>query len=113
LEPLPVTMRKFQYRAPRFPVDLPIRLRTQHASFAGRCKEINHEGMKVEVLSPLPADTEGAIFIDYYGASIEVNVRIAQRGEAHHGLEFLYQSDRERRAIAYLLAAVSLLPRAS
>src|ERR1700744_4182281 len=103
-------MRKFEYRAPRFPADLPISLRPRHASFAGRCKEISRDGMKVEVLSPLPADSEGAIFIDYHGASIEVNVRIVQRGEAHHGLEFLYQSDRERRAIAYLLAALSLLP---
>jgi PilZ domain len=104
-------MRKFHYRAPRFPINLPIRLRTQHANFAGRCTQISYDGMKVEVGSPLPPDAEAAIFIDYFGASIEVSVRIAQRGEAHHGLEFLYRSDRERRAIAALLAALALLPR--
>ena len=42
-------MQKFDYRYPRFAVDLPVRFTTQGSTLTGRCKDISHEGMRLEL----------------------------------------------------------------
>ena len=48
-------MQKFDYRYPRFAVDLPARLMTQDSTRIGRCVDIGKEGLKLELDQSLRA----------------------------------------------------------
>jgi hypothetical protein len=103
-------MHKFEYRAPRFSVDLPAQLTIHNLTVAGRCREISKEGLKLELRQPLPRDCRGTITLSYRDQTVEVSVRIAHVGARHGGLEFLYESDGERVAVAHLIASLSAEP---
>jgi hypothetical protein len=95
-------MQKFDYRCPRFSVDLPARLTTQEGTLTGRCKDISHEGMRLELPEPPPSGARGTVMVSYQGRTLELGVRVAHAGNG--GLEFLYESDAERKAVEQLVA---------
>jgi hypothetical protein len=99
-------MQKFEYRSPRFPVDLPVRLTVQNATVTGRCREISKEGMKLELAKPMAAGSRGTVSMSYQDQTLEVSVRVAHAGNMH-GLKFLYESDKERLAVARLVSALA------
>jgi hypothetical protein len=95
-------MQKFGYRYPRYPVDLPARLSSQGAILSGRCKDISHDGMRFESVEPLAPNARGTITFSFQGSSLELTVRVAHASNG--GLEFLYESDSERKAVQQIVA---------
>lgn len=97
-------MLKFEYRSPRYPVDLPVVLLLDEGSIVGRCREISHEGMRVEFHQPVARDCCGTLRIGRGDSILEVRVRVARVGAGNDGLKFLFASARERKAIERLVA---------
>jgi hypothetical protein len=100
-------MKKFEYRSPRFAVDLPVQFGVDQATLSGRCRNISRDGMKLDLHQPLPADAHGTVFVSHQNQLLELSVRVTHTGGVHGGLEFLYKSDRERDAVARLVASVT------
>lgn len=97
-------MHKFSYRAPRFRADFVVHLKLQNLSLKARCTEISMEGMRVETAEPLMKDTLGTASFPCCDPRQELNVRVAHIGSMGEGLEFIYGSERERAAVARLIA---------
>lgn len=92
-------MRSFDYRAPRFPVNLPVRLTLQGSSWIGRCREISIEGLLLETHAPHSVDAKGVIHIVYCDAVLEVPVRVAHCRANSEGLQFQCESTRQREEV--------------
>jgi hypothetical protein len=103
-------MRKFNYRVPRFPVDVPVRLAFDELIQAGRCREISTEGMKVEVRQPLSPDSCGTVQISYQGVALELTVRVAHSSSSHDGVKFVYESDEQRDDVIRLVELLAGQP---
>jgi PilZ domain len=101
-------MRKFNYRVPRFPVDLPVLLTFGESTQVGRCLEISVEGMKLEAGQPLSPDSRGTVHLTYLGIAVELSIRVAHAGSAFDGVTFVYDSEEQRDKVSQL---VSLLAR--
>ena len=99
-----ILMQKFHYRSPRYPVDLPVLLILEGTSIAGRCREISSDGMKVEFLQPVLRNCCGTLRIGRGDSSLEVRARVARTGRDNDGVKFLFESERERRALQRLVA---------
>jgi hypothetical protein len=97
------SVRKFDYRAPRFSVDLTVRLTIEGSRLTARCIEISREGMRLELQQPLPPDALGTVSVHYQELMLELNVRVAHVGKSHGGVEFIYRSDAEQKAVAQLI----------
>jgi len=104
-------MRKFDYRAPRFAVDLPVRLTLEESTQLGRCTEISTEGMKVEVQKLLTVDTPGAIHVTFQNVCLDLPVRVAHCGSGCDGVQFAYGSDEERDEVIRFIALLAAAPR--
>ncbi len=103
-------MRKFDYRAPRFPIDLPVRLTLADSTQICRCTEISTEGMRLEVSEPLPLDAGGAVQMIFQNASFDLPVRVARCGTGCDGVAFVYSSDEERDEVIHFIALVAAAP---
>ncbi|MGP8258731.1 MAG: PilZ domain-containing protein [Acidobacteriaceae bacterium] len=101
-------MQRFDYRSPRFPVDLPVRLTAENTTRLGRCRDISREGMRMELGQPLPPDACGTVSMTFQNQTLELNVRVAHAGATQDGMKFIYTSDSERNAVARLLASLTL-----
>ena len=97
-------MQRFEYRSPRYPVDIPVLLILQGTSVTGRCKEISSEGMKVEFRHPVARNCCGTLRIGHSGSSLEVRARVARVGTESDGVKFLFGSEKERKALQRLVA---------
>ena len=100
-------MRKFDYRAPRFLVDLPVRLTFADSTQIGLCTEISTEGMTIERRTPLSQDSLGAVYFDYQSMTLELPVRVAHTGPTSDGVSFMYQSDEQRDELRRLVALLA------
>lgn len=103
-------MRKFDYRAPRFAVDLPVRLTLEQSTQSGRCTEISTEGMKLEVLQPLSVDAAGAVQVTFREFTLELPVRVAHCSMGCDGVQFVYGSDEERDDVIRFIALIATAP---
>jgi hypothetical protein len=101
------TMRKFDYRAPRFVVDFPVRLAFEESIQQGRCREISTEGMKLEVREPLAADAQGIVRFSLQEAVLELPVRVAHSGSYYVGVKFVYGSEEQRDEVNRLVARLA------
>ena len=97
-------MQKFDYRAPRFAVDFPVRLTMQDSLHFARCRDISENGMRLEIRDPFPPDSCGEVAFDYQGIVFELRVRVMHAGIAHDGLTFVYESDDQRTEILNLIS---------
>lgn len=100
-------MRKFDYRAPRFAVDLPVRLNFDDCTQQGRCREISIEGMKVEVGQPLSPDTCGTVVFNHQDLAMELTVRVAHSGMYFDGVKFVYATDEQRDEVSRFVARLA------
>ena len=100
-------MQRFDYRSPRIPVDLPVRLTAENSTRIGRCRDISNEGMRLELRQPLPPDACGTVSMTFRNETLELNVRVAHAGATQHGMKFIYTSDSERNAVARLVASLA------
>jgi len=99
-------VRKFDYRAPRFSVDLTVRLTIEGSILMARCIEISREGMRLELQQALPPDALGTVSVHYQDLMLELNVRVAHVSKSHGGVEFIYRSDAEQKAVAQLIGSL-------
>ena len=93
-------MQKFEYRAPRFAVDLQAQFTIEDLTVTTRCREISEGGMTLELTSLLPPDALGIVSVNYNGRNVELQARVVHAGTRHCGLEFIYESEDERRNMA-------------
>jgi hypothetical protein len=100
-------MQKFEYRTPRFSVDLPAQFTVEQSTLTGRCREISQEGMTFETRQPLTSGSSGMVSMSYQDRTFEIHARVAHVAEAHGGLEFLYESEMEKSAVAQLVASLA------
>jgi hypothetical protein len=100
-------MQKFEYRAPRFAVDLPAQFTVEQSTLFGRCKNISKEGMRLELSRPLPPNVRGTVTLNYRDSSLELSVRVANSGTTYDGVELIYNSDSERDAVAHLVGSLT------
>jgi hypothetical protein len=100
-------MQKFEFRSPRFPVDLPVEFIVEGLAVRGRCKDISREGMRLEFWQPLPPNASGIVSLSYQDLTLEFNVRVAHSGRTHGGMEFVYTCEGERSAVAQLVDALA------
>jgi hypothetical protein len=105
-----VYMRKFDYRAPRFAVDLPVRLTLEDSTQFGRCTEISTDGMKLHVYEPLSVDAGGVVQVTFQNVSLEIPVRVAHCGSGCEGVQFVYCSDEERDDVIRFIAILATTP---
>jgi hypothetical protein len=101
-------MKKFEYRAPRFGVDLPARLTVENSAMAGRCREISRDGMIFELGQPVLLNTFGTVAITFHDRTIELKARVAHVDGLRAGLEFIYAGDSERTTVAQLVASLPM-----
>jgi hypothetical protein len=100
-------MQKFEYRTPRFPVDIPVLLTLRDSNVAGRCKEISKEGMRVELHQPVLPETPGVVTIHYKDLSFDLRVVVAHAGAGYDGLKFLFESENDRSKVERLVELLS------
>ncbi len=100
-------MQKFEYRTPRYLVDLPVLFRLQEASIPGRCREISKEGMRIELEHPVAAETCGTVSLSYKDLSLELRVCVTRTEAETKGLKFLFESDKDRNAVERLVALLA------
>jgi hypothetical protein len=100
-------MQKFEYRTPRYDVDLPVLYLLEGAGIAGRCKEISKEGMRVEFRQPIALDSCGIIRISYKALSLELRAAVAHAGSGYVALKFIFESEKDRGALEHLVVLLA------
>lgn len=100
-------MQKFEYRTPRYQVDLPVLLTLQSSSISGRCREISREGMRVELRDPVTPDTCGTISVSYKELSLELPVCVARAGAGQSAFRFILESEKDRTAVERLVSLLA------
>ena len=100
-------MHKFQFRSPRYQVNLPVKLSFDDAILHGRCREISQEGMCLELQDCPGANNCGTASFHYETVSVEVGVCVARTGRCSGGMRFVFQTEGQRREIARLVAMVA------
>jgi hypothetical protein len=96
-------MQKFEYRNPRYLVDIPVLLTVQNSIIPGRCTEISKEGMTVELREPVPVETRATVSLSYKELSLLMSVRVAHSGTGCDGLKFLLESEEDRISVERLV----------
>ena len=113
-------MHRFEYRNPRFSVDLPAQLCIANETLAGCCTDIGIKGMRLDLPSNVVPGCQGIVFLRYQNQTIELKARVARIGPMHCGLELVCDSRAEQSTVVHLLARletphsrhqISLVPR--
>ena len=100
-------MQKFEYRTPRYHVDLPVILALDSAHLSGRCKEISKDGMMIHMRESAPPDACGTVTVSYREKSLQLPVSVVHNGKGQLGLKFLFESDNDRSALEHLVSLVA------
>lgn len=100
-------MQKFEYRTPRYTVDLPVQLILADSRILGRCREISREGMAVEFDEPVAVDSCGLVSVSYKSLMLELPVAVAHNGKKADGLRFLFETDEDRSSVERLVALLA------
>jgi hypothetical protein len=100
-------MHKFSYRAPRFAVDIPVRLILPDFRSQVICTEICIDGMKVEALEPLTINSLGSVFIRCDDSQLRIDVRVVRVNNIEQALEFIFTSRQDRASLAKMIATLA------
>lgn len=100
-------MHKFEYRAPRYPVDLPVRLTLQNGVTSGRCLEISVDGMLAQFPEPLVLNSCGIVTLAWREHSVQIRAYVVHTGRDYDGLSFRFESERDRHSLERLVALIS------
>jgi hypothetical protein len=100
-------MHRFEYRTPRYPIDLPVTLTCGDVTLNGRCRQISKDGMRVEFADPAPACACGQLSFYWRELRVDLQVRVVHEGCESDGLKFLFDSPRERRAVERIVAGLA------
>ena len=88
-------------------VDFPIQLAIEDSTFAGRCREISTDGMRMDIPEPGLPDGLGTVTMSFDGVSLEIGVRVTHAEPTVAGLKFIFSSDRQRKAVDRLVTLVA------
>jgi hypothetical protein len=99
-------MRKFNYRAVRLSVHLPVTLNTADSLQEGFCTEISTEGMRVALAKPWSPFASGAVSLNFERLNVVVPVSMVRTDGNSCALRFAYESQEQRNAIATVIACV-------
>jgi hypothetical protein len=100
-------MQKFEYRTPRYPVDLPVLLILADTRMSGRCREISKEGMTVEFREPVTTEACGLVSVSYKNLVLELPVCVTHSGKGADGLKFLFETEQDKGSVERLVALVA------
>jgi hypothetical protein len=100
-------MQRFEFRHPRFSVDLPARFSIANETLAGRCTDISTKGMRLELPHAVAPGSCGTVSMRFQDQTIELNARIAHTTSAYSGLEFLCDSIVVCGKVAHLVASLA------
>lgn len=100
-------MRKFDYRSPRFCIDVPVTFMQGRSSQLGRCKEISEEGMKIELNEPFSLDSYMSAFLICEDLSLNLPVRVMHVGPDSSGVKFIYESRAQRERVSRVVASLT------
>src|SRR5579875_3696488 len=100
-------MHKFEYRAPRFRVDFPVRLRSDDGMIAGRCLEISIDGMLAEFAEPVVLNSVADVSIPCQDQLVRIPAKIVSTRPEFCALTFCFSTERERRNLEQIVALLS------
>lgn len=100
-------MRHFVFRAPRFPVDLPVQLTFENSTVTARCREISKDGLVFEARKRPLENSDCMVAMSHNGLAIELEARVARSDSKLDVLQFIYKSDPERQRVAQFVASVA------
>ncbi len=100
-------MHRFEYRNPRFSVDLSAQFHIANEALAGRCTDIGLKGMRLDLPDHVIPGRQGIVFLHHQNQTIELKARVARIGSMHCGLEFVCDSHAERSTVIHLLARLT------
>lgn len=100
-------MQKFDYRAPRFAVDFPVKLKMLNSLQHTRCLDISEDGMRLELGDPFPPECCGEVSFSYQEIRLDLQVRVTHAGAGCDGLKFLYQSAEQRTKMLHLMSLLA------
>ncbi|HEX4320633.1 MAG TPA: PilZ domain-containing protein [Acidobacteriaceae bacterium] len=103
-------MQKFEYRTPRFSVDLPVKFIAENTVLTGRSRDIGKEGMTLDLAEAVQPGAVGTVSVSHQGRTVEVRARVAHVDGTHTGVEFLPDSEADRAALAQLVASLATVP---
>jgi hypothetical protein len=106
-------MQKFRYRSPRYEVALQVVFVLKDTTVQGLCTEISKDGMSVEFEQPVPLGSSGSVCIRFEQRNVEVRACVAHAGDGIEGLQFLFESAKDRGSIERLVASLAALTPAS
>jgi hypothetical protein len=99
-------MQRFEYRYPRFSVDLPAQFSTASQTLAARCMDISATGVRLNLPQASLTGDSGTVSLRYHNQTIVLKARVAHGGLEQSGLEFLYSSTAERNRVADFVASL-------
>ena len=100
-------MQRFEYRHPRFSVDLPAQFSSANETLTARCMDISTKGVRLNLPQSSLSGDCGTVSLRHHNLTILLKARVAHAGPEHSGLEFLYSSSAERSTVAYLVASLA------
>ena len=100
-------MRSFQYRAPRFPVDLPVYLTQGGSTQLTRCREISVDGMKLELMGASFPFSCGLIQLGDGISSLKIPFRVHSRAIDSIGVMFQNEPGEQSEAFCRFVASLS------
>jgi len=100
-------MRSFQYRAPRFPVDLPVHVTQGGSTQLARCREISVDGMKLDLSGTTFPFSCGFIQLGDGISSLKIPFRVRSRANDSIGVMFQNESSEQSDALCRLIASLS------
>jgi len=101
------SMRRFQYRAPRFPVDLPVYLTQGGSTQLTRCREVSVDGMKLDLMGASFPFSCGFMQLGDGISSLKIPFRVGSRAIDSICVMFQSESTEESEALCRFIASLS------
>ena len=103
-------MRRLQYRAPRFPVDFPVRVTHGDSSQMTRGREISVNGMKLDLDGASFPFSGGFIQLVDGNSTLKIPFEVRTRAIESIGIVFQNMSSEQSEALSRLIASLSRRP---
>jgi hypothetical protein len=103
-------MRNFQYRAPRFPVDLPVYLTQGNSTQLTRCREISVDGMKLDLMGVSFPFSSGLMQLGDGSSSLKIPFEVHSRTADTIGIMFQNEAGEQSEALCRFIASLSQQP---
>ncbi len=101
------SMQRFEYRHPRFPVDLPAQFSIANETMAARCTDLSVKGLGLQLLHAVAPGSRGTLTVRCQNQTIALTARVVRTDAEHSGLEFLCDSTAQQSTVAHLVASLT------